>query len=245
MTIEDLENSEVLSWREKRLMTMGFDPERASEIAGTTLDLYSSSTCSDEAVLHTPPSQSCGERASDPRACPGCGVELPELDAPTPANVGASPACWALYGRLLVYEYSQVRSPRVHRFTVDTYAVQHPGAPQHGPICSVGLHLIGLCLMLERGASARQTTEQLAQMLEDPPPFRWLEPPAPNATITVSDVIAARTPGEQTQLVERWATRTWDAWAPHHAAVHGWIDGSISRPRYEPATGRSSASNSR
>jgi len=182
---------------------------------------------------------------ANPPACPGCGVELPELDALTPANVGAAPACWALYGRLLVYEYSQVRSPRVHRLTVDTYAVQHPGAPEHGPICSVGLHLIGLCLVLERGASARQTTEQLAQVLEDPPPFRWLEPPVPNGTLTVSDVVTARNPGEQTQLVEQWATRTWDAWAPHHAAVRGWIDGSISRPRYEPATGRSSASNSR
>jgi hypothetical protein len=30
----------VLSWRKKRLVTMGFDPERASEIAQTTLDLY-------------------------------------------------------------------------------------------------------------------------------------------------------------------------------------------------------------
>ena len=39
MTIEDLQNDEVLSWR-RRLVTMGFDPERASEIAQTTLDLY-------------------------------------------------------------------------------------------------------------------------------------------------------------------------------------------------------------
>jgi hypothetical protein len=40
MTIEDLQNSEVLSWRRERLVTMGFDPGRASEIARTTLDLY-------------------------------------------------------------------------------------------------------------------------------------------------------------------------------------------------------------
>jgi hypothetical protein len=40
MTIEDLQNSEVLSWRQKRLVTMGFEPEHASEIAQTTLDLY-------------------------------------------------------------------------------------------------------------------------------------------------------------------------------------------------------------
>jgi hypothetical protein len=40
VTIEDLQNNEVLSWRQKRLVTMGFDPEHASEIARTTLDLY-------------------------------------------------------------------------------------------------------------------------------------------------------------------------------------------------------------
>jgi hypothetical protein len=40
MTIEDLGNKEVLSWREQRLVMMGFDPERASEVAPTTLDLY-------------------------------------------------------------------------------------------------------------------------------------------------------------------------------------------------------------
>ena len=40
MTIEDLQNDEVLSWRRWRLVTMGFDLERASEIAQTTLDLY-------------------------------------------------------------------------------------------------------------------------------------------------------------------------------------------------------------
>ena len=40
MTIEDLQDSEVLWWREKRLVAMGLDPEWASDIARTTLDLY-------------------------------------------------------------------------------------------------------------------------------------------------------------------------------------------------------------
>jgi hypothetical protein len=40
MTIEDLQNNEVHLWRQKRLVTMGFDPEQASEVARTTLDLY-------------------------------------------------------------------------------------------------------------------------------------------------------------------------------------------------------------
>jgi hypothetical protein len=40
MTIENLQNSEVLSWREERLVTMKFDPEQPSGIAWTSLDLY-------------------------------------------------------------------------------------------------------------------------------------------------------------------------------------------------------------
>jgi hypothetical protein len=40
VTIEDLQNAEVLSWREQRLLRMGFDPERAHEVARTNLDLH-------------------------------------------------------------------------------------------------------------------------------------------------------------------------------------------------------------
>jgi hypothetical protein len=40
VTIEDLENVEVLCWRQQRLVQMGFDPERAYDVAQTTLDLY-------------------------------------------------------------------------------------------------------------------------------------------------------------------------------------------------------------
>lgn len=40
MTIEGLRNDEVLSWREDRLLAMGFDSERAYDIARSTLDLH-------------------------------------------------------------------------------------------------------------------------------------------------------------------------------------------------------------
>ncbi len=38
---------------------------------------------------------------ADAGTCPGRGLQLPELDAPTPADVGASPACWALGRRTM------------------------------------------------------------------------------------------------------------------------------------------------
>jgi Family of unknown function (DUF5946) len=164
--------------------------------------------------------------------CPGCGLQLPELDAPTPADVGASPACWALYGRLLVAEYGHAPSPRLHQLTVDSYGAQHPSARQDRSDRSLGLHLIGLCLLLERGASARQTNTLVAQILERRPLLRWLEAPTRNGTITVSDVATARNPDEHARLVERWATGVWNAWTPHHATVRAWIDGDRSgRPQ--------------
>lgn len=40
MTIKDLQNAEVLWWRERPLLGMGFDPELAYDAARTTLDLH-------------------------------------------------------------------------------------------------------------------------------------------------------------------------------------------------------------
>jgi hypothetical protein len=40
VTIKDLQNAEVLCWRERRLLGMGFDPELAYDAARTTLDLH-------------------------------------------------------------------------------------------------------------------------------------------------------------------------------------------------------------
>jgi hypothetical protein len=43
----------------------------------------------------------------------------------------------------------------VHPLTVDTYAVQHPGVPERRTSQSLALHLITLCLVIERGADPR------------------------------------------------------------------------------------------
>jgi Family of unknown function (DUF5946) len=169
---------------------------------------------------------------ADLSRCPGCGLRLPELDAPTPVDVGASPACWAVYGRLLVAEYSRAPSPRLHQLTVDSYGAQHPSARHDRSDRSLGLHLIGLCLLLERGASAQQISDLLAQILECPPSFGRLEAPTPNGTITVSDAAAAQSPDEHARLVEQWATSVWHAWVPYHGAVRAWIDGNRSGRRH-------------
>jgi hypothetical protein len=157
-------------------------------------------------------------------ACPGCGLELPDRDGPTHAYIGASPACWALYGELLAREYGELRYPPSHRITVDVYAVQHPGRPERRAIQSVAVHLIALCLVLERGVATVKVRELMNRVLARKPNLEWLEPPEPNGTVTVNDVLASRDLAEHAASVEGWARDVWEAWTPHHDRVRGWLE---------------------
>ena len=148
-------------------------------------------------------------------ACPGCGLELPPSNGPTHAYIGASPACWALYGELLASQYARYEAG-AHRMTVDAYAVQHPGVPERRTIRSVALHLTRLCLMLERGVPGEDAA-RLMVLVGEHAPMRWLDPPEPNGSLTVREVLG----GEAT--VEAWANDVWAAWAPHHDTVRGWV----------------------
>jgi hypothetical protein len=82
--------------------------------------------------------------------CPGCRADLPNTLGPTHDYMLSSPACWALYGEILAREYSDYRFMRMHRLTVDTYAVQHPGIDVLAARRSVAVHLSRLYLLLER-----------------------------------------------------------------------------------------------
>ncbi|MSO42231.1 MAG: hypothetical protein EXQ70_10135, partial [Solirubrobacterales bacterium] len=115
-------------------------------------------------------------------SCPGCGLVLPESDGPTHAYLGASAGCWALYGELLAHEFGALNYPDEHRSCVDAYAVQHPGHPERRSIQSVGVHLMGLCLVFDRKLEPGRVTEVLSRRDKRLVDFRWLDPPQPNAT---------------------------------------------------------------
>ena len=84
------------------------------------------------------------ERIAEP--CPGCGARyLPQVVDEMHPYIGASPACWSAFGELLAREFGDVAFGRIHRQSVDVYAVQHPGngrsppatvgrAPPHRPL---------------------------------------------------------------------------------------------------------------
>src|SRR3954463_15195371 len=123
-------------------------------------------------------------RALDLSTCPGCGLVLPPHSGPTHAYVGASPACWALYGERPTSFRMTTVGDTIRRLALDTYALQHPGRPGMRSVQSVAIHAMGLCVLLERGTEERRIKHVLGRRpSRKAPAFHWLEPPRPNGTL--------------------------------------------------------------
>lgn len=170
-------------------------------------------------------------------ACPGCGLVLPasptEADGPTHPYVLSSAACWAACGAALARAYEDPVRREVLQVQVDAYAVQHPGAPGRRSAQSVALHLLTLCLVLERGADPREGP-RLHRAMAQRPVWPWLEPPADRGAHTVADVLVAPDAVAHVERVRAWGASAWAAWEPHHATVRSWVD-----PAWEPVSPRS------
>ena len=156
--------------------------------------------------------------------CPACGGTFPASDGPTHRYLESSPGCWAAYGEVLAREYSDPVYARLHRLTVDTYAVQHPGRPIPQTIQSAAGHLVSLCLVLERGKSAEEATQAIGAVTRNKGGYIWLDPPSSMGAVTVRDVQGAQNAEEHLSVVRRWAESTWQAWSSHHQTVRFWAD---------------------
>jgi hypothetical protein len=154
---------------------------------------------------------------------------LPEHDGPTHPYVGASAACWALYGEVLAREYGELGYPECHPLTGDAYAVQHPGRREPRSIQSVGLHLCALYLAFERGEIGPHATALREHIHAAKPRFQWLTMPVPNGTLTIYDVLQTEGEQEHCDTVERWGRSVWEAWEIHHDTVRGWVEPILDR----------------
>jgi CTP:molybdopterin cytidylyltransferase MocA len=160
------------------------------------------------------------ERITEP--CSGCGARyLPHVADETHPYIGASPACWAAFGELLAREFGDVTFGRIHRQSVDVYAVQHPGSDDRRQRQSVALHLIGLCHWLEHEIAFDRLNAVTQGLANEDRDWPWLTPPT-SYEMTVPDVLVARDGPEHVRLVTRWAETTWQAWSEHHDIVRGW-----------------------
>jgi hypothetical protein len=135
------------------------------------------------------------------------------------------PGCWATYGEVLALEYGDPPGARLHRLTVDAYAVQHPGRPSRQSAQSVAVHLVSLCQVLEHRFEMPKATEAIARAVKAEEPYPWLAPPESLGLVTVADVHGASGPEEHLARVREWASSSWAAWATHHGQVGSWISG--------------------
>ena len=146
-------------------------------------------------------------------ACGGCGALVPEVDGPTHRYIGASAGCWEAHGELMVREF-EPEYGRLSQMTVDTYAAQHPGVDGPQARQSVAVHLMSLCLQLERGARQEEATRMLQAVLpsRNRPEFPWLAVPASLGAVTVLDVLAAAGPEAHLAAVRRWGPSAAGNW---------------------------------
>ncbi len=154
--------------------------------------------------------------------CPGCGAVLALIDGPTHDYMLSSPACWAAFGEVLAREYSDPALLDVHRLTVDTWAVQHPGDGSRRAIQSVALHLCRIRLQLFDGYSGERANAAMLRL------GRWKSemPELPRRArydVTVADLRLTGDRNIHLAEIRRWALATWEAWRDQHPFVDGYL----------------------
>ncbi|MEM7349355.1 MAG: DUF5946 family protein [Acidobacteriota bacterium] len=156
--------------------------------------------------------------------CHACGALGPKMDGPVHRYLESSPGCWAMYGEVLAREFSDVAYFANHRFTVDAYAVQHPGQPSPQSIQSVALHLASLFVILERDTQPKAATELMQGLAQHKAAFHWIEPPADLGARTVRDLWETHGLEAHLNAARDWAEAAWSAWEPHHDQVRDWVE---------------------
>ena len=150
--------------------------------------------------------------------CPGCGSILAKHDGPTHDYMSSSPACWAAFGEVLAREYANPALMDVHRLTVDTWAVQHPGDGSRRAIQSVGMHLCRIKLQLELGYAGLRANDAMRKLTTLKSQLPLLPQPA-NFKVTIADVRDAIAPEAHEAAILHWARSTWEDWSAQHAFV--------------------------
>lgn len=127
-----------------------------------------------------------------------------------------------VFGQVLAREYSDRSLLPIHRFSVDAYAVQHPGGTGRQSIQSVGLHLSRLYLTIDRDLTLDKVNRIAILLSARKKTFAWLTPPASRGELTVSHVAEADSTLVHSERVRNWARSAFGAWSDHHAQVAAW-----------------------
>ena len=157
--------------------------------------------------------------------CPSCGATVDDVDGPTHPYLVASAGCWAGFGALQARELEQWGYPPVHGLAVDAYAASHGGdGRERRDRQSVVVHLVALCAVLERGASAEARIALLQRLTTPKRDFPRLARPPGFPALTFAHAAGAGDLDEYTSRVRAWARSVWDFWAQAHPTVRTYLD---------------------
>ncbi len=161
----------------------------------------------------------------DPQAtadgqCEDCGAMVSQGNS----------SCQTFFDEILAREFEDYRYGKLHRLTVDTYALQHPRYMRSGK--SFAAHLTGMWAALES-----RETDAINQSVQ-----RWLngakaieKPGGPaggrRGELTIVHVHGAADPEEHVKRVREWADSTWSAWKDHHGLAKKWISRATTEDR--------------
>lgn len=154
--------------------------------------------------------------------CFGCLETFPPMKSSTPPHpyIGASTACWAVYGDLLAKEFSDPEYFKVHRTTVDAYAAQHIGNQEDRRARqSANVHLIALYLAFAQKADKTTVLTFIRKatvVKQDWPPLLQRKNPH---WLTVQDIVKADNPSSHARLVPQWGQSVWEAYGDCHEEV--------------------------
>jgi len=173
-----------------------------------------------------PGEESADRRAFDAivastEACPGCGAVFEKQDGPTHRYMISTAGCWRHFGEHLAAEYADPTLLPIHRLSVDTYAVQHPGDGSRRAIQSVGLHLARLMIQLEAPTPPAETNDVMLRLGRRKATLRRLERPERFA-MTIADVARFSGTSRHVEVVRAWAESTWNDWRQHHDYIRAW-----------------------
>ena len=135
---------------------------------------------------------------------------------------GGRTGCRATFDEYVARDFSNALYFRTHRMFVDTYALQHPDE-----FCrsakSLAAHVVGLCAILEQGASPAVGADALRRWLDAGRRLDKPNLPPRRGEMTIGDLPAEADPAAWAESVRRWAESTWAAYAEIHPLAREWL----------------------
>ncbi len=167
--------------------------------------------------------------------CFSCGAKSLNFEGECHEYMLAAPGCNEMFHEVLTREYSDFRYSRAHHYTVDSYAVQHPGEKTNRKaVNSVGIHLVSLYCMFEKNYELERAAEikmGFAQFNKDQKVIRPIDPPEKFKGLTIFEIWDNESPAEHFVLCKQWALDSWASWSNQHETIEQWAAAFLDENR--------------